>query len=114
MPAIPLADDARVLLGNPFSRSFEWANVRVLVNWLGGIRGWPLSRAESRNVLSATAYLYNPTKDESNPYDAISNTPGFESQIPPNKGFWVQVPPANTAPDIEYPRALGLLIPFQK
>lgn len=96
-PDIPQFELAKVMLGNPFPRAFDWDDVGVTVSLFGVVPFTvPLSGVNSLDPLySATAYLYNPDSTEGQPYDTVSNAPGFNgTKIPPNTGYWLLINPS--------------------
>lgn len=94
--ALPTADQnvsgnafAKVMVGNPFPRSFEWTNVEYYRASIGKIS---LSVAKTSNYMESTAYLYDSSVVSGQPYAAVTATPGVGIKtIPVNAGFWIKI-----------------------
>lgn len=80
---------AKVMVGNPFARSFEWTNVQYNSVSDSNIS---LDTAKTSNYMENTAYIYDSSITSGQPYTAITSTPGVGSKtIPVNKGFWIKM-----------------------
>jgi hypothetical protein len=80
---------AKVMVGNPFSRSFEWSNVQYYSVSDANIS---LDSAETSNYMDSTAYIYDSASTSGQPYTAVTTTPGVGSKtVPVNKGFWIKI-----------------------
>jgi hypothetical protein len=94
--ALPTADQnvsgeiyAKVMVGNPFARSFEWTNVQYYSVSDANIS---LSTAETSNYMDSTAYMYDSSSTTGQPYTAVTSTPGVGSKtVPVNKGLWIKM-----------------------
>lgn len=95
--ALPTADQnlsgaayAKVMVGNPFARSFEWTNVQYYSVTDANIS---LDTAETTfNYMDSTAYIYDSSSTSGQPYTAVTTTPGVGSKtVPDNKGFWIKI-----------------------
>ena len=110
--ALPIADQnlsgdafAKVMVGNPFPRSFEWANVQYYSVSDGNIS---LSVAKTSNYMESTAYIYDSSVASGQPYTAVTATPGVGTNtVPENTGFWIKILEGAVAGD-------KLLIPLEK
>jgi hypothetical protein len=110
--ALPTADQnvsgdiyAKVMVGNPFARSFEWTNVQYYSISDANIS---LGSAKTSNYMESTAYIYDSSSTSGQPYTAVTSTPGVGSKtIPVNKGFWIKILESAAAGD-------KLLIPLEK
>jgi len=110
--ALPAADQnlsgnaswSKVMIGNPFARTFEWGNVQYSTAADGNIA---LDTAELSGYMDSTAYVYDSAVVSGQPYEAIQATPGFNRPIGVNEGLWVKMLNNATSSD-------QLLIPFEK
>jgi hypothetical protein len=109
---MPVDEPAYVLLGNPFSRPFQWPNVGVTITSFLESTTAPVEDANAIPFqYSITGYLQKPEYDEANPYIAMTNTPGFggTTQVPVNAGFWIAINPGPDQVSTD-----SLWIPFEK
>jgi hypothetical protein len=110
--ALPAADQnlsgndswAKVMIGNPFARTFKWSNVQYSSTADGNIT---LDTAEASNYMDSTAYVYDSSVVSGQPYEAIQATPGFNRPIGVNEGLWIKMLNNATSSD-------RLLIPLEK
>jgi hypothetical protein len=111
-PNMPVDGPTYVLLGNPFSRPFQWPNVGVTTTSFLGSTTAPVEDANAVPFqYSITGYLQKPEYNEANPYIAMTNTPGFGGtiQVPVNAGFWIAINPGPDQVSTD-----SLWIPFEK
>lgn len=98
--ALPMVDQnltglgswAKVMIGNPFARSFEWTNVQYLVSDVVSDVNISLSEAETLGLMDSTAYVYDSSSTSGQPYTAVTVTPGVGTKtISVNEGFWIKI-----------------------
>ena len=80
---------AKVMLGNPFARSFEWTNVQY---YSVSDANRTLTNANTKGYMNSTAYIYDSSITSGQPYTAVTSTPGVgTTTIPVNQGFWIKM-----------------------
>ncbi len=96
----------KVMVGNPYPRTFQWENL-YYKNWKAGmLNAEPIYSATSIQYIEPYAYVYDTTQS-GQPYRAITaTTPGMDGEIAPYQAFWMNLKALDSAN--------MLFIPFEK
>ena len=100
--------EQKVMVGNPYSRTFQWENVYFLNGTTGQV-GQINDATYATPYIRPNAYVYDLTQEAAGqPYRSITvNTPGTSGEIAPNQGFWIMLEANRIGSN-------DLIIPFEK
>ena len=106
LPVTKNGEIKKIMVGNPFPRSFKWKDVKYI-----DASSTVFSPDQVATSYNTTAYVYDISSQTGQPYRAITanGTPGFNSEIAAYQGFWIKE--ESTSLDNQ---SFKLAIPFEK